>query len=214
MRARRGRPWIPQHDQEPDGRLSNGPWRKYLQYFDEGDPARYPILRTFRLMELSGVEITDETAAAAVKLGQYDHARIEIARREAQEAEERYRDRAEKLTARLPDNPEGIVYYLRRGNFIKIGTTSKPRKRFAAIAPDEVLAFEPGSYTVEHRRHAQFRESRLSLFGSGPQEWFHPEADLIAHIRRLREEHGEPEDFSSPISDGRKLLEELEAESA
>ena len=64
----------------------------------------------------------------------------------------------------LPDDPiaDGrvdVVYYLRYGDRIKIGTSANPRRRVASLPHDEVLAFERGGRPLEQRRHAQFADA-------------------------------------------------------
>ena len=46
--------------------------------------------------------------------------------------------------AELPRPRVDVVYYLRWHDRIKIGTSSQPRRRVAAIRHEELLAFEPG----------------------------------------------------------------------
>lgn len=75
-----------------------------------------------------------------------------------------------------------VVYYLRLGDRIKIGTTFNPRSRFAALPHDEVLAFERGDRRLEHRRHEQFAADRL-----GGSEWFRASDSLVAHAAELAE---------------------------
>jgi hypothetical protein len=70
-----------------------------------------------------------------------------------------------------------VVYYLRFGERVKIGTTANPRQRFAAIRNEEVLAFERGDRRLEQRRHEQFADYRYT--GS---EWFRSTPALAAHI--------------------------------
>ena len=70
-----------------------------------------------------------------------------------------------------------IVYYLRFGDRVKIGTTSNPRQRFGAIWHDEILAFERGDRMLEHRRHVEFAADRY-----GGTEWFRLSEGLKAHI--------------------------------
>lgn len=86
----------------------------------------------------------------------------------------------------LPDGPVAstrldVVYYLRAGDRIKIGTSANPRSRLAQLSFDELLAFERGTRVLEQRRHAQFAAHR---FGSG--EWFAAHVDLLTHIDGLR----------------------------
>ncbi|MBW8764603.1 MAG: GIY-YIG nuclease family protein [Microbacterium sp.] len=74
-----------------------------------------------------------------------------------------------------------VVYYLRNGGRVKIGTTANPRQRFAAIWHEEVMAFERGDRRLERARHEQFAADRL-----GGSEWFRltpaiaEQADAIA----------------------------------
>jgi len=74
-----------------------------------------------------------------------------------------------------------VVYYLRFGERIKIGTTANPRQRFGAIWHDELLAFERGDRRVEQRRHAEFGDLRMQR-----TEWFAPGDSLLEHIAQLR----------------------------
>ena len=74
-----------------------------------------------------------------------------------------------------------VVYYLRFGDQIKIGTSSNPRQRLASLRYNELLAFERGGRMLEQRRHKQFATHRL-----GRSEWFADHPDLIEHIDILR----------------------------
>lgn len=73
-----------------------------------------------------------------------------------------------------------VVYYIRRGKQIKIGTSGNPRRRLASIPHDELLAFERGDRELEQRRHAQFAEHRR-----GGSEWFEAHDALSDHIGEL-----------------------------
>jgi hypothetical protein len=73
-----------------------------------------------------------------------------------------------------------IVYYLRFGDRVKIGTTSNPHRRFGAIWHDEILAFERGDRMLEHRRHLEFDADRYA-----GTEWFRLSGALRAHIDTL-----------------------------
>ncbi len=77
----------------------------------------------------------------------------------------------------LPPPRVDVVYYLRFGNRVKIGTTTNPRQRFAALRHEELLAFERGDRRLEQRRHAEFAEER-----GGTSEWFALSDRLRAHI--------------------------------
>ena len=81
----------------------------------------------------------------------------------------------------LPPPRVDVVYYLRFDDRVKIGTTSNPRQRLAAIRHHELLAFERGDRALEQRRHAQFTEERFAR-----TEWFHLSDALGAHIDVLR----------------------------
>ena len=61
----------------------------------------------------------------------------------------------------LPPPRVDVVYYLRYADRVKIGTTSNPRQRVAAIWHDDLLAFERGDRRREQHRHAQFAEERF-----------------------------------------------------
>jgi hypothetical protein len=74
-----------------------------------------------------------------------------------------------------------VVYYLRFGERIKIGTSGNPRQRLATLRHDELLAFELGDRSVEQRRHAQFAAHRLDR-----TEWFALNDALTEHIAVLR----------------------------
>ena len=80
----------------------------------------------------------------------------------------------------LPPVRVDVVYYLRFGDRIKIGTSSNPRSRLAQLRFGELLAFEQGDRTIERKRHAEFAEYRFP--GS---EWFHAHGALTHHIQSL-----------------------------
>jgi hypothetical protein len=77
----------------------------------------------------------------------------------------------------LPPPRVDVVYYLRQGDRVKIGTTANPRQRFGAIWHEQLLAFERGDRSLEQRRHEQFASERFA--GS---EWFRMSRRLRAHI--------------------------------
>jgi hypothetical protein len=80
----------------------------------------------------------------------------------------------------LPPPRVDVVYYLRQGERVKIGTTSNPRQRFAAIWHEELLAFELGDRTLEHQRHEQFAADRFER-----SEWFRMSRPLRRHLKSL-----------------------------
>ena len=73
-----------------------------------------------------------------------------------------------------------VVYYLGYADRVKIGTSSNPRQRLAALWHDELLAFERGGRALEQRRHVQFADDRYPR-----TEWFRRSEALMAHIDAL-----------------------------
>jgi hypothetical protein len=80
----------------------------------------------------------------------------------------------------LPPPRVDVVYYLRHGDRVKIGTTSNPRQRFAAIWHEELLAFELGDRHLERERHEQFATDRFER-----SEWFRMSRSLRRHLKSL-----------------------------
>lgn len=82
-----------------------------------------------------------------------------------------------------PPPSDPVVYYVRIGELIKIGTTGNLRSRMASYPPTrELLATEPGGVDVEAqrlRRFVQYRELG--------REWFRPGPDLLTHIVSLQQ---------------------------
>lgn len=84
-----------------------------------------------------------------------------------------------QLTQSATDN---VVYYIQVGKYIKIGTTKDVDKRLQQYPPDsELLAIEPGSYTIEAMRHEQFAK-----YLAARNEWFTPGPKLMQHITGLQ----------------------------
>lgn len=78
-----------------------------------------------------------------------------------------------------------VVYYIKRGGLVKIGTTIDMTARMAVLDPDEILATEPGSYDLERERLKQFRHLLAKR-----AEWFYPGEDLLSHIAEVAARHG------------------------
>lgn len=79
-----------------------------------------------------------------------------------------------------PRQHNGVVYYVRFGDRIKIGTTINLASRMTAIPHDEILATEVGGRDIEQRRHRQFGHCRIH------GEWFRgDDTKLLAHIAKL-----------------------------
>lgn len=75
-----------------------------------------------------------------------------------------------------------VVYYMRVGNRVKIGTSANLDLRLKTINPEELMATEPGGTGHERHRHAQFQALRTH------GEWFRLEGALAEHIEKLRAE--------------------------
>jgi len=81
------------------------------------------------------------------------------------------------------------VYYIRIGDYIKIGYTQNLKQRISGLRVDksDVLATEPGGQPKERERHLQFADIRI-----GQRENFERTADLLTHIAKVRHENGPP----------------------
>ena len=84
----------------------------------------------------------------------------------------------------LPPPRVDVVYYLRQrddfGDRVKIGTTTNPRQRLAAVPHQELLAFERGDRHLERRRHTAFAADRYP-----GTEWFRTTPALLEHVARV-----------------------------
>ncbi|MER8219707.1 hypothetical protein ABTZ58_03735 [Streptomyces sp. NPDC094143] len=131
---------------------------------DPEDPAFESIARVLLDMRTAGVQLVDSVVRAAVKLGRHYHAVGAIpAPRQTLDARE-----------------SAVVYYMRFGNLIKIGTTIRLYERAKDLKPDEILAVEPGTYDLELQRHRQFARYRAN------GEYFYPGPALREHIRQIQ----------------------------
>lgn len=92
---------------------------------------------------------------------------------------EEIEDIEDLLTAPHPP----VVYFLRNGTRVKIGTTRNLRPRVARLAlrPDNVVRVEHGGQDYEQSLHARFDEHRV-----GNTEWFELRGELADYL-------GEPE---------------------
>jgi hypothetical protein len=151
---------------------------RLLELIDTSDPAWPATAAALREMTLAGVELDAATVTAAVKIGRR---RWETTEKEALA----WAAKHERIG--LAVSSASIVYYVRRGSLIKIGTTVDPAKRFSTLLPDEILAFEPGSYPEEAARHRQFRHLRCR------GEHFTMAAELLDRIREIRALYGDPD---------------------
>lgn len=146
------------------------------------NPAFPFICQVVMEMRDSGVELTEETMDAAIKIGSKRH-------------REHLREAAGRppviggVPHNLPRPPkESVVYYVRRAEFVKIGTTVRLKERMSALAPDEILAIEPGSYELEKQLHTRFARLRAPFM----REYFRMEKPLMDHIAGVVKQHGAP----------------------
>lgn len=80
-----------------------------------------------------------------------------------------------------------VVYYLRLGDRMKIGTSGNLRQRLTAIPHDELVALELGNRLIERQRHTQFAADRL-----GKSEWFTASNAILDHAAQLNAGTGGP----------------------
>lgn len=83
-----------------------------------------------------------------------------------------------------------VVYYMRIGNRVKIGTTANLKQRLADINPEELMAVEPGSVRLERMRHREF--GHLRTHG----EWFRYRGMLVEHIAMMQRAGQKPPESS------------------
>lgn len=81
-----------------------------------------------------------------------------------------------------PRHHPSVVYYMRHGSLVKIGTTRDIRERMDAVGAQAVMAVEPGDVRLEHRRHVEFADLRSH------KEWYHWSEELGFHIAEVRDQ--------------------------
>lgn len=154
---------------------------RVLEMIDTTDEAFPRVVAILMEMSQAGVEIDESAVTIALKMGK-NRPEVPVKPRPLP-----------RINPGLPmwgksGNAHSVVYYIRRGTLIKIGTTANPRRRFESLMPDEILAFEPGDRSVEQKRHQQFRHLR---HGNG--EYFNDGPDLARHIQQVRAANGDPD---------------------
>jgi hypothetical protein len=153
-----------------------------LRLIDTTDPAWPSVAAVLREMADAGVKISEAVYEIAAKLGTYRH---RLAMLDADQS--RHRQPAYvQITLAVADS-SSIVYYIRRGDLVKIGTTTGPAVRFRDLMPDEILAIEPGGEDLEVARHRQFDHLRYR------GEYFRAAPELLEHAHQLRRLHGAPD---------------------
>lgn len=80
------------------------------------------------------------------------------------------------------------IYYVRQGELIKIGYSTRLYDRLFAYGPTaEVLAHHPGTRADERDLHRTFRP-----FLAHGREWYTPAKILMDHIEAMTAKHGDP----------------------
>ncbi|MEW2301998.1 hypothetical protein AB0958_18830 [Streptomyces sp. NPDC006655] len=168
-----GTPFVPQFHRDSRSGPRDSDVALLLDLVDTSEPAFRHIARALKEMRDAGVTLDEAAVSIAVKIGRSRHNQTGWERRHT-----------------APGH-QGIVYYIRRSDLIKIGTTADPFERFASLMPDEILAFEPGGPDEEAARHAQFASCRVNA----RREYFRPASRLMKHIDEVREQHGDPDPY-------------------
>lgn len=172
------------------------PERVFAHLLDRDDPAFPEIAQAlidlaFELGDPQAVD--DDMVKAAIRIGRARHERHQ---------------RGEALpphTGLMPGretDPRAVVYYIRRGAMVKIGTTVDLRGRMAALLPEEILATEPGDQKLEVQRHQTFRALRVP----GQREWFYAGRELQDHIQQVLAQHGPPPAGLPTLQPGNGML--------
>lgn len=155
------------------------------------DPVFPVFIDTATEWKLAGVEMTDEIMLAVRKVSQLQVQRAEERAKVDQVAADRLALSVQAAPAppgAFGDAPGGVIYYARRGRYVKIGTTVQLRDRMRSLLPDELMAVEPGSFTLERQLHGRFAALRVNPV----LEYFHLEGAVAARIKEVRERCGLP----------------------
>lgn len=145
-------------------------------------PAFPQIVKALRDAKRLGFNVMEpEMLKRAIKAGEQAHkeeALRELARQEAMERRciEGLNELKMAATKHVP-----VVYYMKLGDLVKIGTTTRIAQRRATINPEVILAIEVGDRELETQRHRDFRD--LWVHG----EWFKLHDRLASHIETARD---------------------------
>jgi len=166
-------------------------YKALLSLIDTSDPAWPMTAAILQEMTEAGVDVDESAFGIAAKV-----ARHRLRSLDAGKTRNR-RPEYELLSLAAADSGS-IVYYVRRGEVIKIGTTTVPVMRFETLMPDEILAFEPGTAKQEKIRHRQFAHLRCR------GEHFRIAPELLEHARHLRQMYGDPDPAWPTVASLRK----------
>ncbi len=86
-----------------------------------------------------------------------------------------------------------MIYFIRSGDFVKIGVADNPWERLAKFQVGspielELLAVAPGSFEEESRHHSMFSQHRAR------GEWYHASQPILDFIQATREKHHKLQD--------------------
>ncbi len=132
-----------------------------------GDPACHDIATAALQAARLGFDMTDpEVRATVIAAGRREHAR---------------KGGADTTPPQLDqpaprDHHRRVVYYMRLGDLVKIGTSVNIRARYESIHPQGIDAVEFGDRALETARHRQFVDDHQHA------EWFRRSPQLAAHI--------------------------------
>jgi hypothetical protein len=93
------------------------------------------------------------------------------------------------VAAKAAYEEQSQVYYVRIGDYIKIGFTRNMSERLKSLRVEasDLMATEPGGRDKERERHEQFADIRR-----GRKENFERTPELLTHIAKVRRENGKP----------------------
>lgn len=166
-----GRTEIPQPRRRQDPAV-----QMMMDRLGEDSPLFGAVALELMLLRRLGTEITQDVMARVLD-------KVEAAHREqhaiAAPTQIQPMRRASRGRFRNVQVDGAVVYYMRIGNRVKIGTSTNLAKRLQAINPEELMAVESGGADKERIRHEQF--AALRTHG----EWFRLEPPLTDHIAEI-----------------------------
>lgn len=169
----------PQRDREPSPRQDRGAQR-FIEKVGPDDPVFGPALAEIAHLKDLGINVTAEIVDRVIELLREQRRPVPV---DVPAPDPNRVPMQRKPNARFAefDDLGEVVYYIRIGNRVKIGTSTNLRQRLADLNPEEVMALERGGRTVEMRRHRQFASLRTH------GEWFRLEGELAQFIESLGE---------------------------
>jgi hypothetical protein len=141
------------------------------QFYDriESHPARESIIVVMAKLRSMRMDITHPVIQdQAIVAGEHAHARLGQKARPTVPWVEQIDARAE------------LVYYMRLGELVKIGTSRNLKARREALNPQGIIALEFGGRELERERHSQFARSHVH------GEWFNLDEQVGAHVTEVR----------------------------